>query len=90
MSAVRISVAWMTEVPQLPEGGSDFDHATWHSKDFPNGKLEAARAFAQKVANANDFGQAWLYVESAPHKDAPEWMWERDYDADEIYEKKQS
>jgi hypothetical protein len=85
--ATRISILWMTDVPLLAEGGSDFDHASWDSRDFfGDDKLQVARSFAQEKANANAFGQTWLQIERAPRKDAPEWMWERDYEADEIFE----
>lgn len=86
MNVTRITIEWMTSVPVGEDGSHDFDRAKWACKEFPGSALKTARAFAQKTANKNAFGQTWLQIEHAPYEKAPEHLWERDYSADEIFE----
>ena len=86
MEATRISVEWMTTVPRNEEGGSDFDHAGWASKEFPGGASDQARVFAHAEAARNQYGQVWIKTEHAPYATAPDHLWEQDHDATEIIE----
>ncbi len=82
MSVLRIVVAWMKSVPINDEGQDDYDHAVWDRVEVRD--AESARVKAQVIANSNPWGQAWIYFDSAPRDNSPEWKWEMDYEATEI------
>ena len=79
------SVQWMTSVPyDVDDQCCRFDLAEWDGKSFNN--IESARVFAMSVAHSNKWRQSWMYVDHAPRANSPEWQWERDHDATEIFE----
>lgn len=82
----KIHVEWMTKVPINDSGDCDYDKAEWAFKVFDGESLKQARMFARVKANRNPWRQVWIYRYSAESENAPDWMWEQDYSADEIIE----
>jgi hypothetical protein len=81
--ATRYCVEWMMWVPE-EDDGSRYDRAEWEVRTFQS--KEFAQSFAKKTAKTNKWRQAWLYTDHAPMQTSPEWQWERDHDATEIFE----